>query len=202
MSRKQRFLRSISFRRIGIASALAIAALTLSACANSNSTTADEANSAGDQPLGYRYWGYSQSSTDGSSWVTAMEGPATTKPSDGSVEGWNYTISAEGVVDPTPPKTLPDFTSLCAQTAEESGKKRVGFVIEFGDSAIHPEGELAPNPSSGCVVVPENGTGLDVLNVAAKVRAGDGGFICGLNGFPSEDCGADPIPVPQSMRKK
>ena len=131
-----------------------------------------------------------------------MEGPATTNPKDGSVEGWNYTISAEGVVDPQAPSTAPDFQTLCAGTNAEADKKRVGYGIEFGDSAIYPEGDSAPEKSSGCAVLPKDATGIDLLNAVAKVRAGDGGFICGLNGFPSKDCGADPIPVPESMRKK
>ena len=155
--------------------------------------------------MGYRYWGYSQSGTSdgsGATWITAGEGPATTNPADGSVEGWNYTISADGVVDPQAPTLAPDFQALCASTAEESGKKRVGYVIEFGNSAIYPEGDLAPEDSSGCALLPTDATGLDLLNAVAKVRAGEGGFICGLNGFPSKDCGADPIAVPESMRKQ
>ena len=149
--------------------------------------------------------GYSQSGTSDDSsatWFTAGEGPATINPSDGSVEGWNYTISADGVVDPQAPTLAPDFQALCASTAEESGKKRVGYVIEFGNSAIYPEGDLAPEASSGCALLPTDATGLDLLNAVAKVRAGEGGFICGLNGFPSKDCGADPIAVPESMRKQ
>ena len=131
-----------------------------------------------------------------------MEGPATTNPKDGSVEGWNYTISAEGVVDPQAPSAAPDFQTLCSGTVEQDGKKRVGYVIEFGNPAIYPEGDSAPAKSTGCASLPVNATGLDVLNAVAEVRAGDGGFICGLNGFPSKDCGADPIAVPESLRKK
>ena len=131
-----------------------------------------------------------------------MEGPATTVPKDGSVEGWNYTFSAEGVVDPTSPSVAPNFEQLCGATQAAADEKRVGFVIEFGDPVIYPEGDSAPSASSGCVSVPTAATGLDILNKAAEVRAGDGGFICGLNGFPSKDCGADAIPVPKSLRKK
>jgi hypothetical protein len=177
--------------------ALSALALLLSSC----STTSTE-KAADDGAVGYRYWGYSQSSEDGADWVTAMEGPATTNPKDGSVEGWNYTFSAEGLVAPQAPSAAPDFQSLCGATPERSGKKRVGYVIEFGAPAIHPEGDSAPAASSGCAPVDVNATGLDVLNAVAQVRAGEGGFICGLNGFPTTDCGADAIPVPELMRNK
>ena len=170
-------------------------ALTLTSCSSAESSSETEA-------VGYRYWGYSQSSDDGTTWNTAMEGPATTNPKDGSVEGWNYTFSADGVVDPQAPSAAPDFQKLCGSTAQEEGKKRVGYVIEFGDPVIYPEGDSAPAPSSGCASIPVDGTGMDLLNAVAEVRAGEGGFICGLNGFPTKDCGADAIPVPESMRKK
>lgn len=182
--------------------------LTLSLTACSPSANSDSASTAPSQTsqstteVGYRYWGYSQSSEDGTSWVTAMEGPATTNPKDGSVEGWNYTFSAEGIVDPAAPMAKPDFATLCSKTVAASGEKRIGFVIEYGDPVIYPEGDSAPQPTSGCVSVPVNATGLDVLNKVSQVRAGDGGFICGLNGFPSKDCGADAIPVPDALRKK
>lgn len=182
-----------------IASALVLFALAFSISSCSNSSTEEAVD---DGAVGYRYWGYSQSSENGENWVTAMEGPATTDPADGSVEGWNYTFSAEGLVDPQAPSASPDFQTLCGTTPESADKKRVGYVIEFGDPAIHPEGDIAPAASSGCASVDINATGLDVLNAVTEVRAGDGGFICGLNGFPSADCGADAIPVPQSMRNK
>ena len=131
-----------------------------------------------------------------------MEGPATTNPADGTVEGWNYTLSAEGIVDPSAPAAQPDFAKLCGATTATDGEKRVGYIIEFGDPVIYPEGDSAPEASSGCVSVPIDATGLDVLNKASGVRAGEGGFICGINGFPSKDCGADPIAVPESLKKK
>lgn len=189
-----------TIKKIVSGSALFALALSISACSDSSSNKSSEGN--GENAVGYRYWGYSQSSDDGASWVTAMEGPATTNPKDGSVEGWNYTFSAEGLVDPKAPSAAPDFQALCGATPAAADKKRVGYVIEFGDSAIYPEGDSAPASSSGCATLDTNASGLDLLNAVAEVRAGDGGFICGLNGFPSKDCGADAIPVPESMRAK
>lgn len=175
---------------------------SLTGCSSgSESSAATSESSQTADAVGYRYWGYSQSNQDDKSWTTAMEGPATTSPADGSVEGWNYTFSAEGVVDPTAPSVQPDFATLCSNTTSTAGEKRVGYVIEFGNPAIYPEGDQAPEASSGCVSVPLNATGLDVLNKAADVRAGEGGFICGINGFPSKDCGADAIPVPAELKK-
>ena len=196
-------------KKISALAVFTVLVALLSSCSSSSSTgstgsTSESAESetASDTQVGYRYWGYSLSSEDGQTWTTAMEGPATTVPKDGSVEGWNYTFSAEGVVDPTGPATAPNFAQLCASTPAVADQKRVAFVIEYGNPAIHPEGDIAPEPSSGCVSVPSNATGLEVLNKAAEVRAGEGGFICGLNGFPAKDCGADAIPVPESLRKQ
>ena len=190
---------TLTRRSAAFFSALAtfLLAISLTGC-SSNKSSSDTASSE----LGYRYWGYSQSSADGTSWSTAMEGPATTNPADGAVEGWNYTLSAEGIVDPSAPVAQPDFDQLCGATAATEGAKRVGYIIEFGDPAIYPEGDSAPEASSGCVSVPIAASGLDVLNKASEVRAGEGGFICGINGFPSKDCGADPIAVPESLKKK
>lgn len=175
---------------------LTILALALGACSSS------ESNNTSEESVGYRYWGYSQSSDDGSTWVTASEGPATTDPKDGSVEGWNYTFSADGVVDPQPPTDNPDFQTLCSGIKVEEGKKRVGYIIEFGDPVIYPEGDTAPDSARGCASLPIDASGMDLLNTVAKVRAGEGGFICGLNGFPSKDCGADAIAIPESLIKK
>lgn len=185
-----------------LALTLVIAGCSSAADTSAESTTTEISGSSNSAAVGYRYWGYSQSSEDGKSWNTAMEGPATTQPADGSVEGWNYTFSGEGAVDPAAPSMQPDFATLCGQTQSTDGEKRIGFIIEYGNPVIYPEGESAPQPSNGCVSVPSNATGLEVLNKAASVRAGEGGFICGINGFPSKDCGADPIAVPESLKKK
>ena len=188
-------------KRFALLFVLLAVALSLTSCATDDEASQSEASSESNSSVGYRYWGYSQSDTDGKTWITAMEGPATTDPQDGSVEGWNYTFSADGVVDPQPPTLTPDFQSLCSGTPEKDDAKRIGYIIEFGDSAIHPEGDIAPEKLQGCASVPVDATGIDVLNAVTQVRAGEGGFICGLAGFPSKDCGADPIPVPESMRK-
>jgi hypothetical protein len=195
------------FRALSMGFGLLAFALAISGCSSTTDTSSETTNpekieSSNAAAVGYRYWGYSQSNAEGNRWTTAMEGPATTQPADGSVEGWNYTFSAEGAVDPAAPSMQPDFAALCGETKSTDGEKRVGFIIEFGDPVIYPEGDSAPQTSSGCVSVPTNATGLEVLNKVASVRAGEGGFICGINGFPSKDCGADAIAIPESLKKK
>ncbi|NBV12023.1 MAG: LPXTG cell wall anchor domain-containing protein, partial [Actinobacteria bacterium] len=44
---------------------------------------------------------------------------------------------------------------------------------------------------SDCVVVDEGSVGLDVLQSALEVRAGDSGLICGIAGYPNAECGAE-----------
>ncbi|MFM7874688.1 MAG: LPXTG cell wall anchor domain-containing protein, partial [Actinomycetota bacterium] len=42
-----------------------------------------------------------------------------------------------------------------------------------------------------CVVVDQGSVGLDVLDAVLDVRAADSGLICGIAGYPSEECGAE-----------
>jgi len=44
---------------------------------------------------------------------------------------------------------------------------------------------------SDCVVVPAGSVGLDVLRSVLDVRAGDSGLICGIAGYPAQECGAE-----------
>jgi hypothetical protein len=44
---------------------------------------------------------------------------------------------------------------------------------------------------SDCVVVDKGSVGLDVLEAALNVRAGDSGLICGIAGYPASECGAE-----------
>ena len=39
--------------------------------------------------------------------------------------------------------------------------------------------------------MPQGSVGLDVLKAALDVRAGDSGLICGIAGYPAQECGAE-----------
>ena len=144
-------------------------------------------NSAAES--GYRYWGYFQAPAGATAWNAAMTGPSV-EVKDGDVEGWIFTASSSDI-PAAAPMMDPDFASLCGEVSQVAGKVRVGLVVDFGDGAIAPSGETPKEFFSDCVVLPAGSVGLDVLTAALDVRAGDSGLICGIAGYPAEECGAE-----------
>ena len=138
---------------------------------------------------GYRYWGYFQATAGATSWTAAMTGPSV-EVKDGDVEGWTFVFSNNDI-PAVSPMMEPDFASLCGDTSEAAGKIRVGLVVDFGAANIAPTGETPREFFSDCVVVPQGSVGLDVLKAALDVRAGDSGLICGIAGYPAQECGAE-----------
>ncbi len=139
--------------------------------------------------MGYRYWGYFQAPAGANTWTAAMTGPSV-EVKDGDVEGWAFVFSNTDI-PASNPMMDPDFNALCGETPEAAGKVRVGLVVDFGAANIAPEGETPREFFSDCVVVDEGSVGLDVLQSALEVRAGDSGVICGIAGYPSAECGAE-----------
>ena len=138
---------------------------------------------------GYRYWGYFQATAGASAWSAAMTGPSV-EVKDGDVEGWIFVFSSNDIPAVTPMMD-PDFATLCGETPETSGKIRVGLVVDFGAGNIAPDGEIPNEFFSDCVVVDKGSLGLDVLEAALDVRAGDSGLICGIAAYPASECGAE-----------
>ena len=138
---------------------------------------------------GYRYWGYFQATAGASAWSAAMTGPSV-EVKDGDVEGWIFVFSSNDI-PAVAPMMDPDFATLCGETPETSGKIRVGLVVDFGAGNIAPDGEIPNEFFSDCVVVDKGSLGLDVLEAALDVRAGDSGLICGIAGYPASECGAE-----------
>jgi hypothetical protein len=148
-------------------------------------TTSNSANSA----MGYRYWGYFQSSAGTNTWTAAMTGPSV-EVKDGDVEGWAFVFSNNDI-PAQGPMMDPDFNTLCGDTPETAGKVRVGLVVDFGAANIAPVGETPMEFFSDCVTVNQGAIGLDVLQSALEVRAGESGLICGIAGYPAAECGAE-----------
>jgi hypothetical protein len=138
---------------------------------------------------GYRYWGYFQAQGGATLWTAAMTGPSV-EVKDGDVEGWTFVFSNNDI-PAIAPMMDPDFATLCDGIPETAGKVRVGLVVDFGDANIAPSGETPMEFFSDCVVVPTGSVGLDVLKSALDVRAGDSGLICGIAGYPAQECGAE-----------
>ncbi len=150
---------------------------------------------------GYRYWGYFQSAPGQTSWTMAQTGP-TTIVADGSVEGWAFTFSSDSVPDAATPRVAPNFSRICGTTKiPTAGKKRVGIVVDFGSIFLKPKGETLPRSFSKCLVLDKKAIGSDVVYAVAKIRASSSGFICGLNGYPSNECGVE-VNTPAALTKK
>ena len=136
----------------------------------------------------YRYWTFWVTTND--SWSFANEGAGTLKATDQMVTGWKFAIT--GADNGLPPTESAVFAELCPDTSEQAGSLRVAVVVDFNDQATAPEGETPPSPNVvNCVTVNEGQTAADALNAAGlEVRANDG-FVCGINGYPKEECGLE-----------
>jgi hypothetical protein len=136
----------------------------------------------------YRYWTFWVTTSD--QWSFANEGAGTLKATDQMVTGWKFAIT--GADNGTPPNQSAVFAELCPDTSEQAGVLRVAVVVDFNDASVAPEGETPPSESLiNCVTVNDGQTAADALNAAGlDVRANDG-FVCGINGYPREECGVE-----------
>ena len=136
----------------------------------------------------YRYWTFWVTTSD--QWSFANEGAGTLKATDQMVTGWKFAIT--GADNGTPPNQSAVFAELCPDTSEQAGVLRVAVVVDFNDASVAPEGETPPSESLiNCVTVNDGQTAADALNAAGlDVRASDG-FVCGINGYPKEECGVE-----------
>lgn len=124
----------------------------------------------------------------------AMVGAAENIPTDGAVDGWRFGIGTD--TNTPEPRTKPNFAELCGELEPAEGITRVAVVIDFGDPAQAPTGETPPSSRVECVSMPTGGSSADALAMAADVR-GNGGFVCGVDGFPASECGVE-VPDPTS----
>ena len=161
----------------------------------SNLVFAPSANAA---EKGWRYWGYYQAAPGANTWTAAMTGP-TVDIKDGAVEGWSFVFSADDIPS-VAPSVKPNFQAICGKTKADKDTKRIALVIDFGSKAYAPKGEKVKKPISTCVRTAKTSQGIDVLGMAIKVRAAKSGLICGLNGYPAKECGAE-IATPASLKK-
>ena len=147
---------------------------------------------------GWRYWGYYQAAPGAKSWTSAMTGPFV-DVKDGSVEGWSFVFSADDV--PTiAPSIKPDFAAICGKVKADKDTKRIALVIDFGSAAYAPKGEKVQKSFTTCVRTAQTSQGIDVLDMAVKIRAAKSGLICGINGYPKKECGVE-ISKPKALKK-
>lgn len=156
------------------------------------------APSANAAEKGWRYWGYFQAAPGAKAWTAAMTGP-TVDIKDGAVEGWSFVFSADDIPS-IAPSVKPDFKSICGMEKSDKDTKRIALVIDFGSSVYAPNGEKVKKTIKTCIRTAKESQGIDVLGMVAKVRSNKSGLICGLNGYPAKECGAE-ISTPASLKK-
>ncbi|MFK0021603.1 SCO2322 family protein [Streptomyces sp. NPDC090798] len=139
------------------------------------------------QAVGYRYWSFWD--LTGGKWTYATQGPSTTRPSDGDVQGFRFAVSADSQ-DASTPRGHADFVSICAKTPARAGHKRVALVIDSGTSADAPGGETPPAPRTVCARVPADATTAEALATVAKpLRYDTNALLCAIAGYPETGCG-------------
>jgi hypothetical protein len=136
----------------------------------------------------YRYWTFWVTTND--SWSFANEGAGTLKATDQMVTGWKFAIT--GADNGLPPTESAVFAELCPDTSEQAGTLRVAVVVDFNDQATAPEGETPPSANLvKCVTVNDGQTAADALNATELEVRANGGLLCGISGYPKEECGLE-----------
>ena len=138
----------------------------------------------------YKYWTFW--TQEGDSWVFSPVGSASTNPPEGSAQAWRFDATSPSVAG-IPPADLPGavFERACGDVLPIVGTKRVAIVIDSGDPALSPEGEVPPSPIAYCAVGKVDTHGYDLLKTVVELRT-DNGFVCGISGYPVSEC-ATPV---------
>ncbi|MCH0567455.1 SCO2322 family protein [Streptomyces sp. MUM 2J] len=139
------------------------------------------------QAAGYRYWSFWE--RDGGHWTYATQGPSTTRPADGAVQGFRFAVS-EDSSDAAQPRGTADFAAICAATPAREGTKRVALVLDFGTAADAPSGEVPPAADTACArVAPDATTAEALAAVAGPLRYDSNALLCAVTGYPRRGCG-------------
>ncbi|MHA5053057.1 SCO2322 family protein [Streptomyces sp. SD15] len=139
------------------------------------------------QAVGYRYWSFWD--LTGGKWTYATQGPSTTRPYDGDVQGFRFAVS-EDSQDASKPRGNADFASICARTPAQEDHKRVALVIDFGTTTDASSGEKPPRARTACARVPSDATTADALATVAKpLRYDTNALLCSIAGYPRSGCG-------------
>ena len=150
----------------------------------------------------YRYWTYWHGTSSGG-WTFSPVG-ATYRPADKSVDGWRFAVS--GTAASTQPRMSASFSVICSGRTATAGNKLVALVVDYGTSTEAPPGEQPPyvQPRTYCADVAQTANAYAILQLyspgAGGVRSA-GGLICGIHGYPAQECGVVVAPLPSPSPK-
>ncbi|WP_019067164.1 SCO2322 family protein [Streptomyces hokutonensis] len=140
------------------------------------------------QAAGYRYWSFWDRT--GTHWTYATQGPSTTRPTDGDIQGFRFAVSEDSADAEQPRGPAPDFATICANSPAVEGKKRVALVIDFGTVSDAPSGETPPAARTACATVSSDATTAEALATVAKpLRYDTNALLCAIGGYPEQGCG-------------
>ncbi|MFJ9628266.1 SCO2322 family protein [Streptomyces sp. NPDC101175] len=146
------------------------------------------------QAAGYRYWSFWDRT--GTHWTYATQGPATSRPADGDVQGFRFAVSEDSADARQPRGPAVDFTSICAKSPAVDGKKRVALVIDFGTASDAPSEETPPARRTACATVSPDATTAEALAAVAKpLRYDPNALLCAIDGYPDQGCGEQTTPA-------
>lgn len=139
-----------------------------------------------DAGSGYRYWSFWE--RDGAKWAYATQGASTTRPADGAVQGFRFSVSQDSQ-DAAKPRGEAGFEAVCAKTPAQPGSKRIALVLDFGTPQDAPQGDTPPAPRSVCAQVDEDATTAEALaEVAKPLRYNNTALLCAISGYPKTGC--------------
>ncbi len=135
---------------------------------------------------GYRYWNYFH--VKNGAFAFATTGSSGFVPKDGDTEAYRFgTSTPQQGITPRADLARLGFDKVCADTAPQTGKKRVAVLLDYGTPA-DADGAEVPDPRAACALVAEKANGQQVLDAVADLRASKG-MICGVDGYPASGCG-------------
>ncbi|GHH84462.1 hypothetical protein GCM10018793_48890 [Streptomyces sulfonofaciens] len=145
------------------------------------------ADAGAARAAGYRYWSFWE--RDGGGWTYAAQGPSVTRPSDGDVQGFRFSVS-EDSQNSAKPRGAGGFAAICSGTPAKPGTKRVALVIDPGTAADAPAGETPPAPRTACARLGPDATSAEALAAVAKpLRYDSHALLCAIAGYPRSGCG-------------
>jgi hypothetical protein len=136
----------------------------------------------------YRFWNFW--TAENNVWTYSQLGPASTFPTDGSVQGWVFAATDVTSESMTPAVELEGaFESACGGIEVGVDQKRVALVLDSGSPDIAPVGQTPPAVVVVCAVGDMDASGYELLNSVTTLRT-ENGFVCAINGYPAMECSA------------
>lgn len=138
----------------------------------------------------FRFWSL-WTATDGR-WHQIRDNPDVVDLPARAVLAWSFIRGADTADSGQAPRMAGRFDSLCPQGAPGVGTP-VAVVIDYGEPGDAPVGEIPPPDRVACVAVADPATPSTALAAAAQVRMGEEGLVCGVDGYPRQECAAKAV---------